>query len=70
MGYDVFMRFRHAVVIAAVLSALACFAPQPACGKDARIPVKVAVVTMFELGNDTGDRPGELQYWVERKKLE
>ena len=34
------------------------------------IPVKVVVVTMFELGADTGDRPGELQYWVEREKLD
>jgi purine nucleoside permease len=25
---------------------------------------------MFELGNDTGDRPGEFQHWVERKKLD
>ena len=35
-----------------------------------RIPVKVVVVAMFELGADTGDRPGEFQYWVERKKLD
>ena len=31
---------------------------------------KVVVVTMFEIGNDTGDTPGELQYWVEREKLD
>jgi len=30
---------------------------------------KVVVVTMFEIGADTGDRPGELQFWVEREKL-
>ena len=34
------------------------------------IAVKVIVVTMFELGNDTGDRPGELQFWVERDHLD
>ena len=34
------------------------------------IPVKVVVVAMFELGNDTGDQPGELQYWVERDHLD
>jgi purine nucleoside permease len=28
------------------------------------------VVTMFEPGNDTGDAPGELQFWVEREKLD
>ncbi len=35
-----------------------------------RIPVKVVVVAMFEVGEDTGDRPGELQYWVERDHLD
>ena len=35
-----------------------------------RIPVKVVVVTMFERGADTGDDPGEFQYWVEREKLD
>ena len=30
------------------------------------LPIKVVVVTMFEPGDDTGDRPGELQYWAER----
>lgn len=32
--------------------------------------VKVVVVTMFERGEDTGDQPGEFQYWVEREKLQ
>src|SRR6266704_1436752 len=35
-----------------------------------RIPVKVVVVTMFERGADTGDEPGEFQYWVEREKMD
>jgi len=30
---------------------------------------RVVVVTYFEVGRDTGDRPGELQYWVERDRL-
>ena len=30
---------------------------------------KVVIVTYFEVGQDTGDRPGELQYWVERDHL-
>lgn len=34
------------------------------------IKVKVVVVTMFEVGEDTGDKPGEFQYWVEREKLD
>ena len=34
------------------------------------IPVKVVVVTMFERGADTGDQPGEFQFWVEREHLD
>jgi purine nucleoside permease len=41
----------------------AATAPRP-------IPVKVVVVAMFESGADTGDEPGELQYWVERDRLD
>jgi purine nucleoside permease len=33
------------------------------------IPIKVVVVTMFERGEDTGDLPGEFQFWVEREHL-
>jgi purine nucleoside permease len=44
-------------------------APDPAFAVKP-IPVKVVVVAMFELGNDTGDQPGELQYWVERDHLD
>src|SRR5579863_9040393 len=36
----------------------------------APIPVKVVVITMFERGADTGDQPGELQFWVERNHLD
>jgi len=31
---------------------------------------KVVIVTYFEVGADTGDRPGELQFWVERDHLD
>lgn len=34
------------------------------------IPVKVVVVTTFEVGADTGDAPGELQAWVEHDHLD
>lgn len=30
---------------------------------------KVIIVATFEIGADTGDKPGEFQYWVEREKL-
>jgi purine nucleoside permease len=32
-------------------------------------PVRVVVVTTFEVGEDTGDTPGEFQFWVEREHL-
>src|ERR1700722_17513391 len=34
------------------------------------IHVKVVVVAMFEVGEDTGDTPGEYQLWVEREHLD
>ena len=51
------------------LSLLACLAPL-ATAKPKPIAVKVVVVAMFEVGADTGDQPGELQYWVERDHLD
>jgi purine nucleoside permease len=33
-------------------------------------PIKVVIVTTFEPGEDTGDIPGEFQYWVEREHLD
>ena len=59
------MRFR---ILLSLVVLLAGAAEAPA--KSRPIPIKVVVVTMFELGADTGDRPGELQYWVEREKLD
>lgn len=50
-------------VILGMLTALPTFSKTP-------IPVKVVVITMFERGADTGDQPGELQYWVERNRLD
>ena len=41
--------------------------PRPAV---APIPVKVIVVANFEPGNDTGDAPGEFQFWAEREHLD
>jgi purine nucleoside permease len=33
------------------------------------LQVKVVVLTTFEIGADTGDIPGEFQFWVERRKM-
>lgn len=41
-----------------------------AAAEDERIAVKVVVAAMFEKGESRGDGPGELQFWVERLKLE
>jgi purine nucleoside permease len=35
-----------------------------------KIPIKVVVVAMYEIGAITGDTPGEMQLWVERQKLD
>ncbi|HEY6412111.1 MAG TPA: purine nucleoside permease [Edaphobacter sp.] len=41
-----------------------------AYGQDAVLRPKLVVVAYFEVGNDTGDRPGEVQMWVERDHLD
>jgi purine nucleoside permease len=51
-------------------SALVLLLSLAAFAKDRPIPIKVVVIAMFERGNDTGDQPGELQYWVERNHLD
>lgn len=56
---------RTGLVALALAAALANAAPATA-EEAAKLPVKVVVVTMFEVGEDTGDQPGELQTWVER----
>jgi len=35
-----------------------------------KIPIKVIVLSGFEVENDTGDAPGEFQYWAEREHLD
>jgi purine nucleoside permease len=44
----------------------------PLCAEPAAAPikVKVVIVSMFEVGEDTGDVPGELQTWVEKEHLD
>src|ERR1700710_1641235 len=34
------------------------------------LPVRVVIVTMFEIGKDSGDAPGEFQFWKERRHLD
>jgi len=44
--------------------------PCIAASAETPIVVKVVVVAMYEQGADTGDAPGEYQYWVEREHLD
>jgi len=59
---------RHARALASLLL-LTCLPPSAIAGPRP-IHVKVVVVAMFEVGADTGDAPGELQFWVERDRLD
>ena len=52
-----------------VRAAVVLFWGAPAAPAAEVIRPKVVVVTMFEAGQDTGDRPGEFQFWVEREAL-
>ncbi|NML92176.1 purine nucleoside permease [Novosphingobium olei] len=52
----------------ALVARVKACAPARPCA--ARLPVRVVVVTMFEIGKDTGDKPGEFQLWKERRKLD
>ena len=63
-------RFSVAVPVMFLLSVLllAGCASQHA-QEPAPIPVKFVVVTMFEIGEDEGDKAGEFQLWKERQKL-
>jgi purine nucleoside permease len=51
-----------------LLAAATCACAQPVGPKP--IEIKVVVLSMFEQGADTGDVPGEYQYWVEREHLD
>ena len=57
------MRLLRASVFLAVLFTLAAHAEKP-------WPIRAVIVTTFEVGNDTGDAPGEFQFWVEREHLD
>ena len=62
-------RAAFAAVIGASVTACAQTPDTTATLATRSIPIKVVVVTMFEIGQDTGDRPGEFQLWVERLGL-
>jgi purine nucleoside permease len=55
--------------VALVMLAEASATAHAAASKPVKIPIRVVVVTTFEIGQDTGDAPGEFQNWVERYPL-
>jgi len=59
-------------LICAAVAWLICGTTASAQQQKSTVPiqVKVVVVAMFERGEDTGDSPGEYQYWVEREHLD
>ena len=62
------MTLRMALLTVGVLVAFTVTASAQAFYGE-RIPVRVVVVTTFEIGDDTGDTPGEFQNWVEKLPL-
>src|ERR1700691_861232 len=69
MGVIDLKNFPGMCLSAAVVVLVALFHDQ-ACAAAGRIAVRVVVVATFELGKDSGDTPGEFQYWVERLPLQ
>jgi purine nucleoside permease len=60
-------RYSRGFVLALAWAALIALLAPSAVAEPIR--PRVLILTTFEIGDDTGDRPGELQYWVEREKL-
>lgn len=59
--------FRFLIAAVALLALTAC---QRAPATPTPIEIKVVVVSMFEIGEDSGDTAGEFQLWHERQKLD
>jgi purine nucleoside permease/predicted cupin superfamily sugar epimerase len=67
------MMFKHGLLLLSLGLLLAC--SEPAINKTQQdsaelIKVKVVVVTMFEIGQDEGDKAGEFQLWKAGQKLD
>jgi purine nucleoside permease len=62
------LKFSVSALLWLVAGCLAGAAAAPALPRP--VEVRVVVVTMFEIGADSGDAAGEFQLWHERQKLE
>lgn len=61
----------HALCVSVVLFLFAMLLTPAAHAKSEAKPwpIRAVVIATFEVGNDTGDFPGEFQFWVEREHL-
>ena len=57
------------LLISAVIFSGCAEQSAPAPVEEPPLPVKVVLVTMFEIGEDAGDNPGEFQLWKARRDL-
>ena len=62
------MRLRSLCISTSLLMLSAAFLHARAQGKP--WPIRAVIAVTFEVGNDTGDIPGEYQFWVEREHLD
>ena len=56
--------------IAIAFAVISLFLPSAAGCQTTVLRPRVVIVAYFEIGADTGDQPGELQFWVERDHLD
>jgi len=61
---------RQIMQCAIVLAVAGSILMPPAVADETREPIRVVIAAMYELGEASGDAPGELQFWVERLPLE
>ena len=64
------MRLFAAFLLLVTVPSVFAQSAAPAAESTKPIEIKVVVINMFEQGADTGDAPGEYQYWVEREHLD
>ena len=70
MGRFLKIQIGTLVLLGCLASSLFAQNKSPVDAPAGPIRVKVVVVAMFEVGEDTGDTPGEYQLWVEREHLD
>lgn len=63
------MMFGNLVRVCAGICAMCVSPVSIARAQAGPMEIKVVVVTMFEIGEETGDTPGEFQYWIEREGI-